>query len=148
MKTNLTILASIILGVVVLSSCQKFEQSSYYVANDPVYTSYEEHRNAIENDNDRNLEKPGKIFLYNNYILINDYETGVHIYDNSNPSTPTHVAFINIPGNVDIAVKDNLLYVDSYIDLVAIDISSPTSVKEVYRLENAFSYTIPSTMDP
>ena len=104
--------------------------------------SYEELRSSVYNDNDQQLERPGKIFLYNSLILINDFEKGIHVYDNSNPSSPSHVAFINIPGNVDIAVRDNILYVDSYVDLVAIDISDPTEVKEIGRTENALSYNI------
>jgi len=109
--------------------------------------SYEDLRSSIQNDNSHSLVKPGKIFLYNSLILINDYESGIHIYDNGNPSSPSHVAFISIPGNVDIAVRDNILYADSYTDIVAIDISDPTNAREVGRSNNALSYTIPSGMD-
>ena len=59
--------------------------------------------------------------------------------DNSNPSTPVIIAFIPIPGNVDIAVVDNILYADNYIDLVALDISNPTAPKVVHREGNIFS---------
>ena len=34
-------------------------------------------------------------------------------------------AFINIPGNVDIAVKGSTLYADLFTDLVVVDISDP-----------------------
>jgi hypothetical protein len=109
--------------------------------------SYEDLRSSIANDNSKTLEKPGKIFLYNSLILINEFESGIHIYDNSNPSAPAHIGYISIPGNVDMAVRDNILYADSYVDLVAIDISDPLNAREVGRAENALSYTIPSTMD-
>ncbi len=133
--------------LLVASSCQKVTQTTRYTANVPQYLSYEDLRSSIHNDNERSLERPGKIFLYNSLILINDYETGIHIYDNSNPSSPNHIGFINIPGNVDIAVRDNILYVDSYVDLVAVDISDPSNVQEIGRAEGALSYTIPSQMD-
>ena len=144
MKSSIKILGIFALAAVTFSSCTKFTQTKVYTANKPVYLSYEELRTSVANDNDRALVKPGKIFLNNDYILINDFETGIHVYDNSSPTTPKHVGFINIPGNIDIAVKDNILYADSYVDIVAIDISDPMNIKEISRVNNALSYTIPS----
>lgn len=138
-------LAFLFLGFI--SSCQKISKTTQFTANVPVYLSYEDLRSSVENDNSHALQKPGKIFLYNSLILINDYESGIHIYDNGNPTSPSHIAFIRIPGNVDIAVKDNILYADSYTDLVAIDISNPVNAREVGRSQDALSYTIPSGMD-
>ena len=39
---------------------------------------------------------------------------------------------------MDIAIKSNILYADSYVDLVAIDISDPLNVKEKSRLKKVF----------
>lgn len=147
MKSSLKFIGLIALSAIAFSSCKKFTQTKIYTANKPVYLSYEELRSSVQNDNDRALVKPGKIFLNNEYILINDYETGIHIYDNSSPTSPKHIGFINIPGNVDIAVKDNVLYVDSYVDIVSIDISDPRNAKEISRVDNALSYTIPSSIN-
>ena len=130
------------------TGCKRVTQTTSFTANMPQYITYDELRMSIMNDNSRELQRPGKIFLKDNYILINDYETGIHIYNNSNPASPQHVGFINIPGNIDIAVKDQVLYADSYVDLVAIDISDPANVEEIGRVSNALHYTIPSTMDP
>lgn len=132
---------------VLLFGCEKVTQKKVYTANAPVYMSYETLRSSIKNNDSQTLSKPGKIFLYNQYILVNDFETGVHIYDNSNPLAPVHKAFIQVPGNVDIAVKNDVLYVDSYVDLVAIDLSDPNNAREVARAANALSYTIPSSID-
>ncbi|MEZ4720532.1 MAG: hypothetical protein R2813_01485 [Flavobacteriales bacterium] len=147
MKTPSKFLAILAIAALAMGGCKKFNQTKVYTANTPVYMSYDDLRESVANDDSRALLKPGKIFLYDQYILINDFETGVHVYDNSNPSNPQHVAFVNIPGNVDIAVKDNTLFVDSYIDLVAIDISDPKNVREVGRNQDVFSYTVPSTMN-
>jgi hypothetical protein len=53
------------------------------------------------------------------------------------------MGFIEIPGNIDIAIKDNVLYADSYTDLVSIDVSSFSAIKEVGRVEKVFPYTLP-----
>ena len=69
------------------------------------------------------IEESGKIYTYQNLIFINDNLKGVHIIDNSNPENPVKKAFIRIPQNTDVAVKDDLLYANSGIDLVVFDIS-------------------------
>ena len=115
-----------------------------YVANVPVYLSYNELRSSIQSETARDIEKPGKIYFYNNYLFINEYMEGIHIINNTNPSSPQNIGFIKIPGNVDIAIKDNTLYADSYVDLVAIDVSNPESIVEKDRLSNIFTYIIPA----
>ena len=74
------------------------------------------------------IQQPGKIVLLGNYIFLNEVDKGIHIIDNSNPSSPKNVAFIDIPGNEDLAVKGNTLYADLYTDLVTLDISDPLHV--------------------
>ena len=88
----------------------------------------------------------GKIYAYQNYIFINEKFKGVHVINNSNPSSPQVVAFINIPGNEDISIKDDVLYADSAIDLVVFNISDISAITEIERLEdvfNVYDYQIP-----
>ncbi len=65
--------------------------------------------------------------------------------DNQNPSSPRNVAFIDLLGNADMQVRNNILYADSYIDLVWFDISDPA--KPVYkgRKEEVFPQAFPPT---
>ena len=44
------------------------------------------------------------------------------------------------PGNVDLAVKGNYLYADSYSDLVVFDISHPSDIHTVKFVSNVFPY--------
>src|SRR5690606_5280934 len=94
------------------------------------------------------LDNPGKIYLYGDFLLINEPQKGIHIIDNTNPYSPKPVHFINIPGNVDLAVNANILYADSYVDLLAFDISETDNIQLVKRVEDVFPhmYTdLPST---
>ncbi|MCL5991696.1 MAG: hypothetical protein M1419_06290 [Bacteroidetes bacterium] len=86
----------------------------------------------------RDLTNPGKIYIFGTYLFICERGEGVHIIDDGNPSAPVFVSFIKIPGNGDIAVRDGILYADSYIDLVAIDINDPLNPKIVKRVEGIF----------
>jgi len=123
-------------------SCQD-ESYVTYTANVPVYLSYDELRESVKVEQPTALVNPGKIYFKDNYIYINEYRKGIHVIDNSNPSAPVNAGFISIPGNVDMAIRDNYLFADSYIDLVVLDISSINNVKEVSRTEKIFEYYLP-----
>lgn len=116
-------------------------------ANVPVYMDYEAFRNAVAPTGARDLKNPGKIYFKDNFIFVNEEYEGIHIIDNTNPENPQNVAFLEIPGNLDMAVKDNILFADSYIDLVALDISDVNNIHEAGRLEEAFPYSVPTYDD-
>ncbi len=86
----------------------------------------------------KELEKPGKIYVKDNYLFITEEGKGIHVVDNSNPAKPTNISFIKVGGNGDMAIKDNILYIDNYTDLVAMDITDPKTIKEAGRLQLAF----------
>ncbi|MGM0619449.1 MAG: LVIVD repeat-containing protein [Bacteroidota bacterium] len=130
----------------IFSSCLD-EYTEVFTANSPVYMTYEELRDAIKNTAPRDLENPGKIYFKDGYLFVNEELKGVHIIDNRNPENPENIGFIEIPGNVDIAIKENILYADSYIDLVAIDISDINNPVEVHRVEDVFPYTTPPPVE-
>jgi hypothetical protein len=139
---KLIIAASLVACLLSIAGCLKDSCNNVYVYKlyTPVYKSLDELRAAVKTESPRDIEAPGKIYLYGNYIFLNELNKGVHVIDNSNPSAPNKIAFINIPGNLDIAVKENILYADSYIDLVALDISTPQHVRETKRVKLAFPY--------
>jgi hypothetical protein len=139
---KLIIAASLVACLLSIAGCLKDSCNNVYAYKlyTPVYKSLDELRKAVKREAPRNIEEPGKIYLYGNYIFLNEVNKGVHVIDNSNPSAPNKLAFINIPGNLDIAVKGNILYADSYIDLVALDISNPQDVKETKRVQFAFPH--------
>jgi len=142
-KNYLWILLPFLLAIA-FSSCQDKTFETYtYVANVPQYMSLEEMRSAIKVEAPRNLENPGKIYFKGGKIYISESFKGIHVIDNSNPSNPQNIAIINIPGNVDIAIKGNILYADSYMDLVAIDISDLNKIVIKKRVENVFPRSLP-----
>jgi hypothetical protein len=128
--------------MIVASSCTDKVYETF-TANSPVYLSYSDLRSAVKMTATRELNNPGKIYFKDQYLFINEKMKGVHVYDVSDPANPQNKGFIEIPGNVDIAIKDNVLYADSYTDLVSIDVSSFSAIKEVGRVEKVFPYTLP-----
>jgi len=116
-------------------SCTRTQE---YTSYQPVYKLLDEMRVPVKYENPTALTSAGKIFYYNGYLFVNELNTGIHIFDNTDPSNPKNVGFLNIPGNLDMAVHDHYLYVDSYLDLVAIDIANPEAPVETGRVNDVF----------
>lgn len=137
MKTTLLVLVLAMLG---LSSCKdQCQQTSVrrsYVARQ--ISTAELRSSGVSIAGAKSLEKPGKIYVKGNYLFINEIKKGIHIIDNSDPANPKNLSFLSILGNADMAVKDNMLYADSYTDFLVFDLSNPTDPKLLKRIENAF----------
>lgn len=130
-----------LLLVFVLWSCND-DDIQYETVNVaiPQVMSKAEFRNSVEILPSQTIDEAGKIYVYQDYIFVNDEFKGVHIIDNSNPASPQQISSIKIPGNVDISIKDNYLFADSSIDLLVFDISNINNIQIVERLEDVFSY--------
>lgn len=90
----------------------------------PVYMSRVELEKSVKYaDEARKIQDPGKIYLHGDRIFINEKYRGVHIIDNSDPSNPRQEAFIIVPGCRDMAVKENIIYLDNAVDMVAFDMT-------------------------
>lgn len=133
----------IVIFIITLFYACRDEYTEVFTANSPVYMSYEQLRESVKFSSPRDLVNPGKIYFKDETIFINEALKGIHIIDNSNPANPQNIGFIEIPGNADIAVKNDILYADSYVDLVVIDISDISDPTEVTRIEDIFPYTTP-----
>lgn len=110
-------------------------ESSAYKAK---YLSRTDMNKAIAKENPRDLVNPGKIYVFGQYLYINEKNEGIHIINNADPTSPQNLGFINIPGNIDLAIKNNLLYADNGVDLLTIDISNINSIKVTHRNERVF----------
>jgi len=105
------------------------------------YVTFEEFRErGIEVLEPREIMKAKKIYSYQNLLFIAEENKGIHVIDNSDKKAPLSKAFLKISGNVDMAVKNSYLYVDSYMDLLVLDISNIEKIKLVTRQNDTFSY--------
>lgn len=144
MKPKLSTLFSaamlIAASLALFTGCTKDKCSTTYTyqAYEPVYMDYATLRQSVASEAPRALDNPGKIYVFGSYLFVNEVNEGVHVIDNRDPAAPVNKSFIKIPGNVDIAVQGNVLFADSYIDLVAIDITNPENASEVKRIESIF----------
>ena len=108
-----------------------------FIEYTPVYMTTAQIQD-IKTESAKALKRPGKIYFYNDYIFVNEINTGIHIIDNSDPTNPQNISFISIPGNRDMAIQGNNLYADNAADLITLDISNPLDVQLKDRQLKAF----------
>lgn len=123
-------------------SCEDQVTTTYtYRTMMPVYLEMSDIRaRLIAPEPAQPMDNPGKIYIYKDYLFVNEPTKGIHILDNTNPSNPINLSFIPIEGNVDLAINSDILYADNYVDLLAFDISKISNIKLVKRVEDVFTH--------
>jgi len=133
-------LSTLILGILSVTSCLKDDcvQTKQFVHYEPVYITQEEFNAPVEFGSARSMENTGTIFAYGQYIFVNEFQKGIHIIDNANPSSPQSLGFIDIIGNTHFSIKNDVLYANKLEDLVVLDISNIEQPHQVDRLDQVF----------
>jgi hypothetical protein len=143
----------ILIGLITVSTgCMKDKIRYTYQISTPVYEVLTTFRQSIKSVAPISIGSPGKIAVFGNYIYLSETGKGIHVIDNSVPSSPKNISFINIPGNQDFGIRGNALYADAYSDLVSFDISNPENVVTKNFLPNVFPqnsiYSINGSTNP
>lgn len=119
-----------------LSSCLPQEDDLVVMGLKPVYTTGD--WKTITPMTPQPLQNLGKFYYKDEMIFVSETRQGIHIIDNTNPENPQNIKFIAIPGVLDIAIKNNILYADNFTDLVALNISDLENIEVVNRVENLY----------
>lgn len=125
--------------LLLFTGCLKDDCRNKYTIFRPVFKSLSAVRQEMRFEGPRSIAQPGKIYLYGKYLLLNDVNKGIHVFDNSNPSSPKKLGFMNIAGNVDMAIRNNVLYADSYGDLTIIPVDNWSAAKPVAFRNKVFA---------
>jgi hypothetical protein len=105
----------------------------------PVTLDRDVFENSIVILDEKEVVTSSKIYIIDNYIFINDKRTGFHIFDNSDTANPIKKKFLKIPGATDIAVRNNILYINQATDLVVLTLDfNDFSFQVNKRLKNVF----------
>ena len=113
-----------------------YEPASAY---NPVFMLRDAMERAVKLEAPRAIINPGKIYLKDQLIFINEKYMGIHVIDNTSPENPENVGFIHVDGCIDMAMKDNVLYADNAVDLVSLALNSQmTGIQVTSRIKNVF----------
>ena len=106
---------------------------------EPVFMLRSEMEKGIRMEGPRDIRHPGKIYLKDDLIFINEKYRGIHVIDNTDPAEPENFAFIRIDGCIDMAMKDQVLYADNAVDLVSLALSPQmTGIEVTSRNKDVF----------
>ena len=146
MKKNLFLFS---LTLLALTGCEnKVTEMVTYKINEPIFMATSTFRNSVKVTADpQKITSIGKMCFYNNYLYISEPEKGIHIINNTDPTNPQQTGFIELLGNADLAIRNGLLYADSYIDLVWFDVSNPALPELKGRLDSIFPNAFPMTQN-
>lgn len=131
----------LLLSLPTLAGCfrDNCRSSRTFVQLEPIYMTASEARSGLTVEAPRAMEAPGKIYAWGPYVFLGERYKGIHVMDNSDPTNPRPIAFWNLPGNVDMAIRGQYLYADQYMDMVTFDLTNLLQPQEVCRAKGAFS---------
>jgi hypothetical protein len=125
----------------VLIAMQGSSAYDYDYDSHAVYMSRENlEKSVFYIETGKEIKNPGKIYYSEPYLFINEKYKGVHVIDNRNPENPVKQGFIMAPGCLDMAVKNDIMYLDNAVDMVSFDLKE---MKEVNRIINVFPELVP-----
>lgn len=141
-KINLSIA---FLLTVLFTSCL-WDANDDNITEVPFQTQYEAvtmQRDAFETSTElldaKPIESTGKIYVKDQFLLINEPNQGFHIYDNSNPENPVNIKFLKVLGSTDISIKQSVLYINNAVDLIALTFNNDFSdILITKRIQDVF----------
>jgi len=142
---RILIFSALLLILTGLTGCEeKITEMVTYRINEPVFMSKEEFRNSVKvSAVPQQITAFGKISFYQGYLFMSETGKGIHIINNQDPRNPHTVGYIALLGNADLSVRNNILYADSYVDLVWFDVSNPAQPELKGRLKDVFPEALP-----
>jgi len=120
---KLTLCLALCTGIL-LTSCSDNETTKSVIGLRPIYGTIDDIQNFVKSTDARELTSVGKIYTYQDFLFINEVGSGLHVYNNQDPINPVALKFISIPGNVDIAIKNQYIYADMGSGIITIDMSN------------------------
>ncbi|MGB7395712.1 MAG: hypothetical protein WA913_15095 [Pricia sp.] len=95
--------------------------------------------------NSLSIGTSGKIYIKDNLLFINEVKKGFHIYDNSDPSSPKAIRFLAAPGSTDLAIRNDMVYINQARDLIAVEYDG---AKNSISLTKRIPDTFPEMLSP
>lgn len=110
--------------MLMLTGCWGYGETDDVQPPDYNYNAVVMNRDAFENAVSLTAAQPvvksGKIYVKGDLLFVNDVNKGFHIYNCSTPDVMVPVAFLNVPGATDLAVRNNIIYINQAVDLITL----------------------------
>ncbi|HEU0136605.1 MAG TPA: hypothetical protein VFQ50_04885 [Flavobacterium sp.] len=138
--------ACLFAGILLLQGCWGHDDESDPWAGSNYYAEIitrAELESSVQAQPQQTIVEAGKIYIKDNLMFINDVNKGFHVYNYSDPQNPVRTGFIKIPGATDLAVRDNVIFINQAVDLVTI-VYDPVmnTIVSLHRNRNVFPQKI------
>lgn len=134
MKLKFHQFAIVLLSVLFFTAC---EDKCYYYQEEtvyePIFETLSDVKNSFSVTEDFTISKPGNIYSYGNYLLVGEKMKGIHILDNTNPAAPKPLKFINLHGNENFTVYNDIILADNGPDLLSISFTDLENITVLNR---------------
>jgi hypothetical protein len=115
------------------------EEGPYIPLYNPVVLDRDDFESSVEALPPQDVTKAGKIYIKDNLMFVNDLNKGFHVYNYSDPSSPLIIGFIKTIGATDLAVRDNVIYINHAVDLLTLSYDPATNaISVLHRNRNVF----------
>ncbi len=105
----------------------------------PVIVSRASMESAVSTQPPTAMIKSGKIYIKGDLMFITDVNKGFHVYNYSDAENPVKTAFITAPGATDLAIKNNIIYINQAVDLLTINYDATNNIiLSAFRNRNVF----------
>ncbi|MRG44779.1 hypothetical protein GFS24_06620 [Chitinophaga sp. SYP-B3965] len=104
----------------------------------PIYAAEGSDELKIATQAIRPTHKAGKIFVMDNRLFQVEQDSGIHIIDYSDKANPVKVAFLNVPGCKEVALKGSNVYTNNFEDMIILDLNTYPDIKVKSRMPNVF----------
>ncbi|WP_175416206.1 hypothetical protein [Aggregatimonas sangjinii] len=112
---------------------------------EPVFLSRAEFEQSVGVTNPLSIGTSGKIYVKGDFLFVNELNKGFHVFDNSDPSNPRSVKFLEAPGATDMAIRNDIIYINQATDLIAVEYVSESNTA---RLAKRIPSTFPELLSP
>jgi hypothetical protein len=118
------------------TGCEKPERNFFSgEGKRPVYVAEAELKD-IRNELPGAVQQSGTIFLRDTLLFLLDEQRGVFVYSLADTLNSRVLTFFKIPAVTDFIISGNIMYADSWRDLVVIDISDLYQIRETNRVRD------------
>lgn len=106
---------------------------------EPVFLSRADIEQSVQLKEPIQIVNSGKIYIKDHLLFVSEVRKGFHVFDNSDPENPVKIKFIAVPGSTDLAIRENVIYINQATDLIAASFNlSANSLSVTKRVENTF----------
>jgi len=135
----------LLLSMLLLYSCDKDDAPVFDTwGKRPIYAPTST-LDDIRNDIQQPVEVTGPIYLLDTLFFMTEMKKGLHVYNVKDSLNVKYLTFFKIPAVTDFTISGDILYTDSWRDLLTIDISNIYQITLLNRQADAFN---PSLFPP